>query len=47
MAPITDGNFVLEDALGNTLTITKNGPFTFATPYALNDTIRGLGAALG
>ncbi len=35
--PITDGTFVIEDTLGNTLTITENGPFTFATPYALND----------
>lgn len=36
-SPITDGSFVIEDALGNTLTITDNGPFTFATPFALND----------
>jgi Galactose oxidase, central domain/Kelch motif len=36
--PETDGKFVLEDALGNTQTITENGPFTFATPFALNDT---------
>ncbi len=35
--PITDGSFDIEDTLGNTLTITENGPFTFATPYALND----------
>ena len=35
--PEADGKFVLEDALGNTQTITSNGPFTFATPFALND----------
>jgi galactose oxidase-like protein/Kelch motif protein len=35
--PITDGSFDIEDTLGNTLTITENGPFIFATPYALND----------
>ncbi|HUN64204.1 MAG TPA: kelch repeat-containing protein [Candidatus Sulfotelmatobacter sp.] len=35
--PITDGSFVIEDFKGNTLTITENGPFTFATSYALND----------
>ncbi|HMD42311.1 MAG TPA: kelch repeat-containing protein [Candidatus Acidoferrum sp.] len=35
--PETDGKFVVEDALGNTITITENGPFTFATPFALND----------
>jgi Galactose oxidase, central domain len=35
--PLTDGSFVIEDTLGNTLTITENGPFTFATSYALND----------
>jgi hypothetical protein len=35
--PITDGTFILENVLGNTLTITANGPFTFATPEALND----------
>jgi Galactose oxidase, central domain len=32
-----DGKFILENVLGNTLTITENGPFTFATPEALND----------
>jgi hypothetical protein len=35
--PLTDGSFVIEDTLGNSLTITENGPFTFATSYALND----------
>jgi hypothetical protein len=35
--PLTDGTFILENVLGNTLTITRNGPFTFATPEALND----------
>ncbi len=35
--PITDGTFVLQNVLGNTLTVTQNGPFTFATPEALND----------
>jgi hypothetical protein len=35
--PETDGEFILENVLGNTLTITENGSFTFATPEALND----------
>ncbi len=35
--PITDGSFVVQNVLGNSLTITENGPFTFATPEALND----------
>lgn len=35
--PLTDGTFILQNVLGNTLTITENGPFTFATPEALND----------
>ncbi|MGB7848268.1 MAG: kelch repeat-containing protein [Candidatus Acidiferrum sp.] len=35
--PLTDGTFILENVLGNTLTITENGPFVFATPEALND----------
>ena len=35
--PLTDGSFILQNVLGNTLTITENGPFTFATPEALND----------
>jgi Galactose oxidase, central domain len=34
---LTDGTFILENVLGNTLTITENGPFVFATPEALND----------
>ena len=34
---LTDGSFILENNLGNTLNITENGPFTFATPEALND----------
>ena len=34
---LTDGSFVVQNVLGNTLTITENGPFTFATPEALND----------
>ena len=34
---LTDGSFILQNVLGNTLTITANGPFTFATPEALND----------
>jgi len=35
--PLTDNSFTLENVLGNTLTVTENGPFTFATPEALND----------
>ncbi len=34
---LTDGTFILQNVLGNTLTITENGPFVFATPEALND----------
>jgi len=34
---ITDNSFVIENNLGNTLIITENGPFTFATPEALDD----------
>ncbi len=34
---ITDNSFVIENNLGNSLIITENGPFTFATPEALND----------
>jgi hypothetical protein len=34
---LTDGSFILQNNLGNTLTVTENGPFTFATPEALND----------
>ena len=35
--PISDNSFILQNNLGNTLSITENGPFTFATPEALND----------
>jgi hypothetical protein len=35
--PITDNSFSLQNNLGNTQVITENGPFTFATPVALND----------
>jgi hypothetical protein len=35
--PLTDSSFTLENVLGNTLVIPANGPFTFATPEALND----------
>jgi len=35
--PLTDGTFILQNVLGNTLTVTENGPFVFATPEALND----------
>jgi hypothetical protein len=35
--PLTDGSFILQNVLGNTLVIPQNGPFTFATPEALND----------
>ncbi len=35
--PLTDNSFTLENNLGNTLSVTENGPFTFATPEALND----------
>jgi Galactose oxidase, central domain len=34
---ITDSSFVIENVLGNSLIVTQNGPFTFATPEALND----------
>jgi hypothetical protein len=34
---LTDSSFTLENVLGNTLVIPANGPFTFATPEALND----------
>jgi hypothetical protein len=36
--PLTDGSFILQNNLGNTVAITENGPFTFATQEALNDT---------
>jgi Galactose oxidase, central domain len=35
--PLTDNSFSLQDNLGNTQVVTENGPFTFATPVALND----------
>lgn len=35
--PLTDNSFSLQDNLGNTQVIPQNGPFTFATPVALND----------
>ena len=34
--PLTDSSFSLQNNLGNTLVITENGPFTFATAEALN-----------
>lgn len=35
--PLTDNSFTLQNNLGNTLTVSQNGPFTFATQVALND----------
>lgn len=35
--PLTDNSFQLQNNLGNTLNVTENGPFVFATPEALND----------
>jgi hypothetical protein len=35
--PLTDNSFALQNNLGNTLSVSANGPFTFATPVALND----------
>jgi hypothetical protein len=35
--PLTDNSFALENNLGNTLSVSSNGAFTFATPVALND----------
>jgi galactose oxidase-like protein len=35
--PLTDNSFALQNNLGNTLIVSQNGPFTFATPVALND----------
>ncbi len=35
--PLTDNSFQLQNNLGNTLIISKNGPFSFATSEALND----------
>jgi Galactose oxidase, central domain len=34
---LTDNSFTLQNNLGNTLVVPQNGPFTFATPEALND----------
>jgi hypothetical protein len=35
--PLTDNSFQIQNNLGNTLIITENGPFQFATQEALND----------
>lgn len=35
--PLTDNSFQIQNNLGNTLNVTENGPFVFATPEALND----------
>jgi len=35
--PLTDNSFALQNNLGNTLIVSANGAFTFATPVALND----------
>jgi Galactose oxidase, central domain len=35
--PLTDSSFSLQNNLGNTLIVSQNGPFNFATPEALND----------
>jgi hypothetical protein len=35
-APLTDSSFQLQDNTGDDKIITQNGPFTFATPVALN-----------
>ncbi len=35
--PLNDNSFELQNNLGNTLIVPQNGPFTFATPEALND----------
>ncbi len=34
---LNDNSFVIQNVLGNTLIVSQNGPFTFATPEALND----------
>jgi hypothetical protein len=34
--PLTDNSFALQDNTGDNLIVTQNGPFTFATPVALN-----------
>ncbi|MBV8514489.1 MAG: hypothetical protein JO260_04235, partial [Acidobacteria bacterium] len=35
--PLTDNSFQIQNNLGNTLVISENGPFQFATQEALND----------
>lgn len=35
--PLIDSSFVIQNVLGNSLIVPQNGPFTFATPEALND----------
>jgi hypothetical protein len=35
--PLNDNSFVLQNNLGNSVIISQNGPFKFATPEALND----------
>ena len=35
--PLIDSSFTIQNNLGNTLIVTENGPFVFATPEALND----------
>ena len=35
--PLNDNSFELQNNLGNTLIVPQNGPFSFATPEALND----------
>jgi hypothetical protein len=35
-SPLTDSSFTLQNNTGDNKTITQNGPFTFATPVALN-----------
>ena len=35
--PLVDNSFVIQNVLGNTYIVSQNGPFTFATPEALND----------
>jgi N-acetylneuraminic acid mutarotase len=34
--PLTDSSFIIQDNTGDNKIITQNGPFTFATPVALN-----------
>jgi len=35
--PLNDNSFQIQNNLGNTLIVSQNGPFQFATPEALND----------